>query len=695
MDALTDVSNMPLDWTACGLCHADAEAIHITCPEPCIICHTGTSNHSCLELDYCTETQCKCCHAEPVFPINSDYGCGSGPHEGAAYIDCTICHVEECLAANHLDGRTDVANMPLEWDTCGLCHADSQASHVNCPEPCTVCHSGAGNHSCLELDYCSEPQCKCCHVQDSFPINSDYGCGTGTHPPTAYVDCTMCHIEECLSTNHLDSMTDVSNMPLDWTACGLCHTDAQAIHTDCFEPCNICHTGTSNHSCLELDYCAETKCKCCHALDTFPVTSDYGCGTGTHAAAAYVDCTMCHIGECTAGNHLDTMTDISNMPLEWATCGLCHADAQASHANCPETCTFCHSGTSTHACTELDYCSDQKCRCCHIDVPFHNNTQCDCATCHSAECDPLEHDITGVSTSHPMNPAFYSYTGSPGDVGCTCCHGYPPQALCVGISDTQDHCLDTAAGCSPQIYDCMPCHTLFNGQPNHISIPYTTPAIIASCACHGDSLAGTGAHSKHLTTPVMVPVYPGSQNVIDCQACHSSTTNLADHVVCVPGAAVTAPVQFDAGLPMIGAFDSYTPGATPGTGSCNLYCHSDGEEDPLDVAGTYTYFLGAPPLWHQTTGIVSCGNAALGTTGIPIFQCHGYPPTTTHPGGAGGGGGGAQLCTNCHPTPLLGAAPDSTFHINGAVDITGGGGGGGGGGLGGGGGGAGGGLPVI
>ena len=284
-----------------------------------------------------------------------------------------------------------------------------------------------------------------------------------------------------------------------------------------------------------------------------------------------------------------------------------------------------------------------------------------------------------------MDPTFYNYTGTLANTGCTCCHPYPPQCLCVGISDTQDHCLDPA-GCSPEIFECMPCHTLFNGQPNHISIPYGTPAIIASCACHGDALGATAAHGKHLTTPVMVPVY-GTGNVIDCQACHAATTNLADHVVCIPGAAVTAPVQFDATLPMIGAFDSYTPGATPGTGSCNLYCHSDGDEDPLDVAGTYTYFLGAPPFWTQTTGIVSCGNAALGTTGVPIYQCHGYPPPVGHPGGAGGAGGGAQNCLNCHPTPLLGTAPDSTFHINGAVDITAGGPGGGPG--------VGGGIPVI
>jgi predicted CxxxxCH...CXXCH cytochrome family protein len=142
---------------------------------------------------------------------------------------------------------------------------------------------------------------------------------------------------------------------------------------------------------------------------------------------------------------------------------------------------------------------------------------------------------------------------------------------------------------------------------------------------------------------------------------------------------------------MIGGIDSYTPGATPGTGSCNLYCHSDGTEDPLDVPGTYFYFLGAPPLWNQTTGIISCGNAVIGTTAAPIYQCHGYPPPT-HPGGAGGGGGGIQNCAMCHPTPLLGVAPDNTVHINGFLDVTGGGFGGGGGP---GGGGVGGGIPVI
>jgi predicted CxxxxCH...CXXCH cytochrome family protein len=661
------------DGTCLG-CHANVTTTHGPGTETCMLCHPVHCTFT-----YCSEPQCKLCHNQPAFEIVSDYGCGIGLHDPPAYKECNRCHPGECYPQNHKLGPndqgmpTDISGMKLGWKDCGLCHADAQSIHSPGMESCTLCHSGTGTsvHSCLELDYCTETKCKLCHDQNTFDITSDYGCGskTGGHTAAAYGDCTKCHIKECTAENHLNATTDVSNMPLNWDTCGLCHADAQATHTNCKQSCTACHSGTGNHSCLELNYCIDGKCKCCHIEPEFDITSDYGCKSGKHAATAYKDCATCHGEECTAEKHLDTITDVSSMPLAWSSCGLCHTDAQAGHNNCDQPCTACHTGQGNHLCGTLDYCSDNKCRCCHVNVSNHRDTQCDCSTCHSAECDPDEHDITGASTNHPLNTDYYNYNGTSGNKGCNCCHGYPPQCVCVGISNTQDHCLEGADNCNPEIYDCMPCHTLFNGQPNHIVAAYGTPANTASCACHGDAFgAGTsGAHEKHLTTQVMAPVYgSGTGNVIDCQACHSSTTSSAEHVVCDGQSAL---VQFDTTLPMIGETDSYTPG----TGSCNIYCHSDGTKDPL---GIYTYILGSPPLWNQTAG-ASCGNAVLGTA-AGIYQCHGYPPDT-HPGGAGGGAGGTQNCIKCHPTPLLGTAPNNTSHINGAVDIAGGGLGGGGG----------------
>ena len=171
----------------------------------------------------------------------------------------------------------------------------------------------------------------------------------------------------------------------------------------------------------------------------------------------------------------------------------------------------------------------------------------------------------------------------------------------------------------------------------------------------------------------MPTVYPSSTNVIDCQACHQPGITLsADHVICLPGQGTGAPVDFDETLPMIGTGDNYVTGTTPGTGSCQLYCHSDGTLDPSDI-GAYNYLIGSPPLWNQTTGIISCGNAFIGQTPDLIYQCHGYPPPTH--------GAGLRFCDNCHPTPLIGDLPDNSQHLDSAVQVTMGGGGGPGGAL--------------
>jgi hypothetical protein len=85
----------------------------------------------------------------------------------------------------------------------------------------------------------------------------------------------------------------------------------------------------------------------------FDIVSGYGCGTGSHSAEAYEDCSMCHNGECQPVKHMDLITEVSNMPLDWATCGLCHPREDNNHPDYEETCSKCHDKLEPHPCKTI------------------------------------------------------------------------------------------------------------------------------------------------------------------------------------------------------------------------------------------------------------------------------------------------------------------------------------------------------
>lgn len=316
-------------------------------------------------------------------------------------------------------------------------------------------------------------------------------------------------------------------------------------------------------------------------------------------------------------------------------------------------------------------CLDSACVGCHIlgtaiNISLtHPNLATGCITCHSPEC------LTGFhkDTIRQLDPLFYLYNGTATNKGCNVCHGAPPQALCLGGLVT-DHCLDPA-GCNPEIFVCGACHLNFDGTPKHIypkviGIPFAPVAGIAKClACHGLSLfvGRSGAHATHFISKLMVPATTSSAGIIiGCAVCHPDlTVNLgADHLVCVPGTSNAwlpgkVPVAFNPLLPQIGVGDVYIPGPVGGTGSCMVYCHSNGQTPPNTLLTAGLGYPGSflPLPWNITfirdPLILDCG------------CCHTYPPLTHT--------ATKTTCNQCHPTPVLGTAPNSLYHINGLPDL--------------------------
>ncbi|MEW5802354.1 MAG: CxxxxCH/CxxCH domain-containing protein [bacterium] len=317
---------------------------------------------------------------------------------------------------------------------------------------------------------------------------------------------------------------------------------------------------------------------------------------------------------------------------------------------------------------------DSSCVGCHV-LPTsavnvaltHPNVLVGCINCHSPECLGLHKD--GI---RQLDPLYYNYTGTAANLGCNACHGAPPQALCAGTGSlVMDHCLDPS-GCNPEIFNCIACHPNFNGLPNHIypkivGVPlFSTAAGVAKCmACHGLSLlvGRSGAHATHFLSKVIAPATTLSTVLsIDCAVCHPNlTANLGpDHVVCIHGTSNAwlpgkVPVVFNTLLGPIGDGDFYTLGPLGGTGTCVVYCHSNGQTPPTTLL--------TAPLGYPGSNLPLPWNIPFPVDPITLDCgcCHAFPPLTHS--------ATKTDCNTCHPTPVLGVAPTSTYHINGVPDL--------------------------
>ena len=240
------------------------------------------------------------------------------------------------------------------------------------------------------------------------------------------------------------------------------------------------------------------------------------------------------------------------------------------------------------------------------------------------------------------------WTGEDGDATCTTCHGKPPPAPHVQMSN------------------CSFCHTEVAGEADgtiknralhvdgHVQVELPTKCN----ACHGsaDSFAppkdlagetattarGVGAHQKHLQGGGLF------YRKIECNECH------------VVPATVEAPGHFDTALPAELTFSGIaTAGAAKpawdGVKCTNTYCHSTAVAAGADMKGAVM-----APQWTKVDGTqVFCGSCH----GIPPIEPDPNKPQTKHPI--------AYECPDCHKNLSTGFIfKDPSLHVNGKVDMT-------------------------
>lgn len=261
--------------------------------------------------------------------------------------------------------------------------------------------------------------------------------------------------------------------------------------------------------------------------------------------------------------------------------------------------------------------------------------RCSDAWCHAPQPD-------GLPAVSPR------WTGEDGDATCTTCHGKPPPAPHVQMSN------------------CAFCHTEVAGDADgtiknralHIDGKVEVVLPTKCNACHGsaDSNApprdlagemattarGVGAHQKHLQGSL-------SFRPVECNECH------------VVPASVKAPGHFDTALPAELTFSGVaTSGAADpqwdGIKCSNTHCHA-----PKFVKnGESTLGAVQAPAWTKVDGTqVYCGS------------CHGIPPIETNPNKPQTPHPIAYECPDCHKNLSSGFIfKDPSLHVNGKVDMT-------------------------
>jgi predicted CxxxxCH...CXXCH cytochrome family protein len=239
------------------------------------------------------------------------------------------------------------------------------------------------------------------------------------------------------------------------------------------------------------------------------------------------------------------------------------------------------------------------------------------------------------------------WTGEDGDATCTTCHGKPPPAPHVQMSncsfchgdvagDKEDTIKNRALHVDGKVEvvlpkDCNACHGSAdsNAPPRDIAGETSTTA------------RGVGAHRKHLADSLFY-------RKVECNECH------------VVPATVEAPGHFDTPLPAELTFSGVaTAGAASpawdGVKCANTYCHATTVRANEDLKGALT-----APQWTKVDGTqVYCGSCH----GIPPIEPDPNKPQTKHPI--------AYECPDCHKNLSSGFIfKDPSLHVNGKVDMT-------------------------
>ncbi|MBW6511100.1 MAG: CxxxxCH/CxxCH domain-containing protein, partial [Desulfuromonadaceae bacterium] len=499
---------------------------------------------------------------------------------------------------------------------------------------------------------------------------------------TGMVSCTSCHGVH---------FTDSNSTTVDGAASTLVSSDGNLLRTD-----GPLRTGGSSAETAQL---RSNLCQACHTYQPHGnATEALGC-LGCHSGHVYnngdpnyfvlrAEVTTTAFGTVSTLNFKDPTTTnggSKTVAQVWSGesvgdsagyCEQCHGQLTAMPASARthiegENCRTCH----THDGGTYSFEAAGGCDGCHGYPPSVNTPGGPDG--YAAGYTPFKDESATPHAAHAAGSGNYTFS-------CAICHlnnshdtgtfqdvfvGGSYDALASGDGNLTPTYTTSGAGTCSAVY----CHSNGGARTSDIARSYvaatipawaagsTTGAITTCNACHDNSAAmtnGSASHAAHLAL-----------SGVSCKTCHVNTATSATTLVA--GAIGTTHVNKTVDV----AFDTsgfLTVGATPysgATGTCAVYCHSDG-------SGNFK-----SPDWDGTTiTCTSCHNNGtdngvltnapasathakhLAVSGIDCATCHGAGANTAaHAGHLDGSiGSPAQAtCNACHGATVAGSEVDA------------------------------------
>ncbi len=529
---------------------------------------------------------------------------------------------------------------------------DDQGANAE-PNPCTPCHGASGRPG-TPLQQAAPPNDLSGNTEMSAPGVGAHQIHLATTAGHRAIECGECHVvpRTVEQPGHADGKGPAQFVPgplasyagraprydavahtcsnvychLDatpqWTAprvdaCGTCHSLPPAAPHPQSKDCYACHGETVDKSGAIVDVTKHIDGKVevsqtCHSCHGTPesVAPPRDLAGNTDPSAPGVGAHQKHL----AGG-------AKSRPIA---CGECHVVpakvGDSGHLDDTEGAEVTFSGVARTEKHEPSF--DAK------------TLRCADSWCHSPQPD-------GKPAASPR------WTGEDGDPTCTTCHGQPPSAPHVQMSNCSFCHLDVAGDAKDSIKNralhvdgkvevVLPtkCNA-FHGSADSDAPPRDVAGETATTA------RGVGAHQKHLGASLVF-------RKVECNECH------------VVPATVKAAGHFDTPAPAELTFSGVaTAGvAKPqwdGVKCSDTYCHGTAVKAGQDMKGSVP-----APEWTKVDGSqVYCGSCH----GIPPIETDPNKPQTTHPI--------AYECPDCHKNLSTGFIfKDPSLHVNGKVDMT-------------------------
>jgi len=602
---------------ACGSCHAASATalnsgshnkhLNTVGVDSCTSCHTGATNAPAYNST---------AHVDGEINVASSlsYTAGANAAPGNGYGSCTtMCHNN---GANNNPGSTPTWGAP---GGCSTCHATPPTTGAhNKHLSSTLYHKATCGDCHVNADAATNtaPSTHLNNVIDVYDTTSgDLGYPAAKAKGSPYSTCTTayCHSSGQSITNGNSSAPNYAVAAPNWggtVACGSCHAASATalnsgshnkhLNTVGVDSCTSCHTGATNAPAYNSTAHADGQIDVASTLSyTAGANAVPGNGYGSCTTMCHNDgasnnpgstpnwgapggCSTCHLTPPTTGAHTKHLSGLSasgNFTSN-ATCGNCHANADAATNTAPST----HlnnvidvfdtvsgdlgypaakaKGSPYNTCNST-YCHSNGGSPVSYAAPNWGGATTGCNFCHAAL------PATGAHAKHvKTSPAKYGGlrvgTNNGNDFDCGNCHpagisSHMDGTLQVSLASTDGGTLksknstaavNTGMVRSPGtnvVCNAAYCHSNgaganVNPSPNWYAGPYGGD----TCAeCHGN-YPNTGSHNAHVVGIHWDNVYTGSvglsaagnlassshgnstsSTTINCNACHFETVTVS------------------------------------------------------------------------------------------------------------------------------------------------------------------------